>query len=244
MSSKSITSIKKKSLNNVPENKLNKLDKLDNSNKCNSLTEEKFINTINNENLKKIKYASQFMELNYLTNILNDVDNSKILYLNKNVNREESINKFASLLKDFELSIKLEAGIFEFTIVYANSKNIIKNLMPAIYKDKFSEIFLNLDQNSVLQNKTLIKEILSGELEPQQVAFLTPQKMHPEQWKSVIEKEKIKEEKKNSIATTDLYQCFKCKSRKCQMYMLQTRALDEPATKFITCMNCGNVWKK
>lgn len=44
-------------------------------------------------------------------------------------------------------------------------------------------------------------------------------------------------------ATTDQFQCGKCKQRKCQYYQMQTRSADEPMTTFVTCTVCGNRWK-
>ena len=44
-------------------------------------------------------------------------------------------------------------------------------------------------------------------------------------------------------ATTDQFQCGKCRQRKCQYYQMQTRSADEPMTTFVTCVNCGNRWK-
>ena len=44
-------------------------------------------------------------------------------------------------------------------------------------------------------------------------------------------------------ATTDEYQCGRCKARKCTYYELQTRCADEPMTTFITCKPCGHRWK-
>lgn len=208
------------------------------------MTSVSILDKIEKDNLELTKHASDIINIDFLTDIIKNVDSKKILFLNKSVNRFEIINKFASLLKNIDVAIKLEAGIFEFTLVYANTKNIIKNLIPSIYNDKVYEILHNLDQKSNLENKTLLADIIAGKINPQHVAFLNPQQIHPEQWKQLVEKVKLKEEKKNSIATTDLYQCFKCKGRKCQMYMSQTRSSDEAITKFITCMMCGNVWKK
>ncbi|EFA81501.1 hypothetical protein PPL_05490 [Heterostelium album PN500] len=43
-------------------------------------------------------------------------------------------------------------------------------------------------------------------------------------------------------ATTDQFQCGKCKQRKCTYFQLQTRSADEPLTTFVTCVNCNNRW--
>ena len=44
-------------------------------------------------------------------------------------------------------------------------------------------------------------------------------------------------------ATTDQFQCSKCRQRKCTYYQMQTRSADEPMTTFVTCINCGKNWK-
>ena len=44
-------------------------------------------------------------------------------------------------------------------------------------------------------------------------------------------------------ATTDQFQCGKCKQRKTIYYQMQTRSADEPMTTFVSCVNCGNRWK-
>ena len=44
-------------------------------------------------------------------------------------------------------------------------------------------------------------------------------------------------------AMTDQFKCGRCKQRKCTYYELQTRSADEPATIFVTCLDCGKNWK-
>ena len=45
------------------------------------------------------------------------------------------------------------------------------------------------------------------------------------------------------MASTDMFQCGKCKQRKCTYYQMQTRSADEPMTTFVTCTVCDNRWK-
>ena len=47
----------------------------------------------------------------------------------------------------------------------------------------------------------------------------------------------------NMQASTDMFTCRKCKSKKCSYYELQTRSADEPSTIFVTCLECGKNWK-
>jgi hypothetical protein len=49
--------------------------------------------------------------------------------------------------------------------------------------------------------------------------------------------------KKNNDNYVGMFQCSKCKSKKTTYYQMQTRSADEPATSFVTCMNCSKRWK-
>lgn len=40
-----------------------------------------------------------------------------------------------------------------------------------------------------------------------------------------------------------IYTCRKCGSKKTQSTWAQTRSADEPATIYVTCVECGNAWK-
>ena len=69
----------------------------------------------------------------------------------------------------------------------------------------------------------------------------------PEKWKTLIENKKIRDENKyipKIEASTDDFTCGKCKSTKCTYYQLQTRSADEPMTTFVTCLDCGNRFKR
>lgn len=65
--------------------------------------------------------------------------------------------------------------------------------------------------------------------------------------RSVGMKEKVKEEKDievvseeqdlQSLPTTD-YECPKCGNETCYYWLVQTRAADEPETKFLKCTKC------
>lgn len=187
---------------------------------------------------------NDFIKLDFLTDNIKCVSDKHIKFLNDNINRTSIISKFAGVLKDIDAAIKIEFGIYEYTLVYTTMKNILPTLMPAIYNDKSNELLLNLDPNSILLNKTLKRSIDENKINPQMIAFLKPQDLHPEQWDDLIRKNKLREEKKENIAVTDLYQCSKCKERRCRMVELQTRGSDEPMTRFITCLNCYHVMKR
>jgi len=152
--------------------------------------------------------------------------------------------KLQNILADEIMSINLEKGVFNYAIKEANSKKIIKKWVnpyfTELYVNRLRTIFINL------KNKDLVSQIVSGEIIPQTVAFMTHQEMNPERWKTLIDKKMKRDASKytmNIEASTDMFTCKKCRSKKCTYYELQTRSADEPATIFITCLDCGKHWK-
>ena len=70
--------------------------------------------------------------------------------------------------------------------------------------------------------------------------------LNPELIQELIDKKIKREASKfntNIQASTDMFTCRKCKSKKCTYYELQTRSADEPATIFVTCLDCGKNWR-
>lgn len=151
-------------------------------------------------------------------------------------------------LTEFELDEKvagnLEIGIFNFAIKESTKNKIIKKwenpLFVQIYRDRFYSIYTNIKKTD------LIQRIRSNEITPQSVAFMDHQEMNPAHWKTLIDK-KMKRDThlldKKVQASTDMFTCRKCKSKNCTFYELQTRSADEPATIFVTCLDCGKNWR-
>ena len=113
------------------------------------------------------------------------------------------------------------------------------------YRTKFRSKFLNLKEKT---NPRLRQNLLRGLLSCQRFMAMTSQEMASEDLRKEMEsmeKEnllKVRSAKDNS-AETDMFQCGRCKQRKCKYYQLQTRSADEPMTTYVTCVNCGNRWK-
>jgi transcription elongation factor S-II len=158
--------------------------------------------------------------------------------------RENIRKKFAVILQDNTMSINLEKGVFNYTIKESNTRKIVKKWEnPAfvqLYLDRLRSIYINL------KNEELLKQIKQNEVTPQSVAFMTHQELNPTHWRVHIENKIKRDASKytsNIEASTDMFTCKKCKSKKCTYYELQTRSADEPATIFVTCLDCGKHWK-
>jgi transcription elongation factor S-II len=159
--------------------------------------------------------------------------------------RNNIVLKLDIIIKNNKISTNLEKGIFNFSLKQCEEKKLIKKwsneYFIIIYIQKLKTILFNLS-NEELYNKIINKEIKSHE-----VAFMTHQELRPDLWNELLELKKIKDENKftpNIEASTDDFTCGKCKSKKCTFYQLQTRSADEPMTTFVTCLDCGNRFKR
>jgi DNA-directed RNA polymerase subunit M/transcription elongation factor TFIIS len=143
------------------------------------------------------------------------------------------------------LRINMEKGVFNYTIKEATSKKIIKKwdnpYFTQIYIDRLRSIYINLKTISGLR-----QEIIQQKIEPEKVAFLSHQEFLPERWKTMIDlkiKRDVSKYTNTVCASTDMFTCKKCKSKKCTYYELQTRSADEACTIFVQCIDCGKQWK-
>ena len=157
------------------------------------------------------------------------------------VSQRESVQaRLNKIIKNKDISKKIESSIFKFTQDYTEEQGILF-LFESIYENKMNEIIRNLDENS--DNKTLLENIKKGVIDPEKLAFLKPEELDPDKYESIIKKKELEEYKKNNKSTTNIFKCSKCKSRKSTVHQQQTRAGDEPMTTYVTCQECGHVFK-
>ena len=196
--------------------------------------------TISTVTYDNSKHSSEFLKIPYITTIINCVPKYNIDNLSENINRASAITEIIAIVFDFDIAAKIEAGIFEYTLIYGLNNNVILKLLPAVYQDKLFNIIDNI------KNKKFVEKLTKSDdaCYLQKLAFMRPCEICPEKWETIIRKNKLREEKRNNVATTDLYMCNKCKERRCTVMEMQTRSGDEAVTRFITCLNCNITFKK
>ena len=158
--------------------------------------------------------------------------------------RSNMKTKLNNIIENDKFASNMEKGIFNYSLKESNNKKVVKKWdnphFTQIYTDRLRSIFINL------KNPDLLQQIKSGEITPQNLAFMTHQEMNPQAWHKLID-EKIKRDankySNNTQASTDMFTCKKCRGKRCTYYELQTRSADEPATIFVTCLDCGKNWK-
>lgn len=115
----------------------------------------------------------------------------------------------------------------------------------AEYGAKVRSIQFNLKDAS---NPDLRRRVMTGEIDPQELVNLSPEEMASDEKRQ--QNAKIRQEVAADLvrgqtqqASTDMFQCSRCKQKKCTYYQMQTRSADEPMTTFVTCVACNNKWK-
>jgi transcription elongation factor S-II len=138
----------------------------------------------------------------------------------------------------------LEKGIFNWTIKEAGNRKVIKEWsnphFVRLYADHLRTIYTNL------ANKELTDLVETGVIKSHEIAFMTHQEMQPRRWDKMLEQKAIKDKNKfenNIEASTDMFMCRKCKSRRCTYAQAQLKSADEPMTTFVSCLDCGCRWR-
>lgn len=157
-------------------------------------------------------------------------------------NISERIMKEGNLRQAIAKNIEL--GIYNYALDEAHHRNVVKRWdnphFVMLYERKLVSILKNLTSPDVI-NMLNDKTFKTPEL-----AKKTHQELNTKRWEALLEAKKQKDENMYAPrleANTDNYTCFKCKSKKCTYFQLQTRSADEPMTTFVTCLDCGNRWK-
>lgn len=163
---------------------------------------------------------------------------------NSSVFRKNIAASLAKIISDVPMATNLEKGLFNYSLKKAEDRDVVKKwengYFVQIYLDHLRTIRFNLNQS---EN---VDKIKTKKIKAHEFAFMTHQEMCPDKWDKLIALKKIRDQNKYEPileASTDNFKCWKCKSKKCSYYQLQTRSSDEPMTTFVTCLECGNRWK-
>tara|TARA_B100001989_G_C24471873_1_gene429657 strand:- start:120 stop:626 length:507 start_codon:yes stop_codon:yes gene_type:complete len=162
---------------------------------------------------------------------------------------QKAIEKLNIIIDDKNICESIEKSIYNYASQQCELKNIepdIENkLFLRIYVNKLMSLYNNLNKDSYIKNEEFLNEVKSGQINLDNIAYLSPQEVNKKHWKKYIDKQSAVDEflySRTAGIRTEEYKCGRCKERKCSYYQMQVRCSDEPMTTFINCLNCGNSW--
>ena len=144
---------------------------------------------------------------------------------------DESFKQINQLLDD-DTTKSIIDSIINFTNVYVDINESLF-LINDIFRMKASEIY-----DLLRKSDYIIDLMVEGEIDPSNLCNMKPHELDPERYKHIIEK-KLYETKKKKQKGSTIFTCKKCKLSNCEVTQKQTRSADEPATTFVTCLECG-----
>lgn len=156
--------------------------------------------------------------------------------------RNDYIKQFKSKFDELSINIDpmmLDNHVYKYCSTYINLNNINQIYTETTYRTKSNELLRSLCSD----NDYLINALKTGEILVEDLPYIKPQILNKKVWDPIVKRLDYIEFKKNNMATTDNYECYKCRQSKCYVYQAQTRSADEPMTTFVTCTVCGNHWK-
>ncbi|ELA42428.1 transcription elongation factor S-II [Vittaforma corneae ATCC 50505] len=170
----------------------------------------------------------------------------------KNLTEEEAIKKHSFNNSKYDKALEMFLGAFK-----ANVKDI--NFDKAVFLSKcivehhiseFSSTFpkeVRSKSHNLRENSKLCLSVYTSKIDTSDFVKMLPAQMQSEELRSrdseYIKESLLASQVASAAADTDMFQCSKCKQKKCTYSQLQTRSCDEPMTTFVTCTNCGHRWK-
>ncbi len=185
-----------------------------------------------------------FKMCDFKTNHSNIINIDILKYGISEINRIIGLFKLMKFIGP-KIADNIEAGIFEFSMIKTTLDGLLPEFVRNVYEDKIESVCANIDiNNSRIANMSLKPSLISGNINPYFVAFLSPEQLHPERWKDILNKKASIENRNNNIKVSNIYKCHKCGSRETKTSQMQTRSADEPMTIFVTCLVCFNTFTK
>lgn len=165
--------------------------------------------------------------------------------------------------KDRTKNVKnIEKSIYNETLKRVQKRENEEDLVfwfKREYRQLYQKVVSNLFINQC--SKNILKRIKDEEMKVTDVAKMTHDELYPEKVEQakqkydritfvgnnelILQQKLIKEAKEEGKEYQGQFKCRKCKSDKNTTFRTaQTRCADEPATVFVTCLNCNIRWKR
>ena len=150
--------------------------------------------------------------------------------------RLKFVKKINKVVTDEEKAKEVEKNILDWCLMYSEETNI----QPTNFKNA---IFKTLYTTKVKQVCHNITHHIGKKITIDNIHNKTYKELCPSKWKKFSKDLEIINATISDldleVATTDQFQCPKCKQRKCTYVQVQLRSSDEPMTNMVNCLTDG-----
>lgn len=169
--------------------------------------------------------------------------------------RKNAIISIYKIIKDAQISKKIERGCYNFMVDEMSRRNVQINWnnreVISFYSNKLFQLMINIDPESSVNepykedglNDYLYCRIMNDEIDPQILAYMDAYELNPHINVKYHNNIKIRKKQGYKKKTTKAYKCKECGDRNTTLTVAQTRAGDEGQTLFIKCETCMHQWK-
>lgn len=199
------------------------------------------LQSVSTENTRNVKDTSEHM---------GESEDSE--RFDTDLTEKEAIKKHSFNNSKYDKALEMFLGAFKANINDINfdkalflSKRIVEHLIS-----EFSHTFpkeVRSKSHNLRENSKLCLDVYALKVGTAEFVKMLPAQMQSEELRSkdseYIKESLLASQVASAAADTDMFQCSKCKQKKCTYSQLQTRSCDEPMTTFVTCTNCGHRWK-
>jgi len=181
----------------------------------------------------------------YQDDSYNKLRRCMLLLIGELLYKYEFINKI-NYKKRNEIIIKIEESCYNHTINKSNELLYIKSWdnskFEYLYRLYTNKVTKNLDVDSEVNSKYLIEKIMNDEIDIDNIAIMTSNKLCPEKSDHIINKLKIRSKQKIIFKKSTMYRCKNCHKKSVTIEQVQLRSLDESSSYSLTCTFCQHTW--
>ena len=140
---------------------------------------------------------------------------------------------------------RIERSCYNAAIAEAAKQSIIvtwgNEMFDFIYNVVCYKVSANIDPHGLIR-ANLIGRLISGDIDPRNIANMSSREMCPEKYVEIDRKIESQKNVKHTVKTSKLYTCKICGKKEVEITLAQTRSLDEGNTALVRCVSCGNNW--
>lgn len=170
----------------------------------------------------------------------------------EDISEAEALKKYSMKNTKIDKGAQMLLGAFKTSVKdinYDRAVSLCSEIAKHIFEkgeESFPKIVRSKAHN-LKENAKLCLQVYAKKVSPVMFVEMSATEMRCDELRSkdevAIKDSLLAAQVAEAVAETEMFQCQRCKKRKCTYTQLQTRSCDEPMTTFVHCTNCGNRWR-